>query len=131
VALRGAIALAGAVDLRLTVDLAGDGLFAHDRQEVFALMGGAPDRFPERYKAGNPGDLLPFQVPQMLIQGAEDDQIPPELPMHWATLARKTGDAVKVEILPGADHFDIVDPESRVWKAVQDSVRGFVFHQAR
>ena len=71
------LALAGAVDLRVTIDLSGFFTFAHDRREVYALMGGDPTEVPDRYKVGNPGDLLPFNVPQVLIQGTEDDQIPP------------------------------------------------------
>ncbi|MEO6803484.1 MAG: alpha/beta hydrolase, partial [Granulicella sp.] len=58
VAIHGLIALAGAVDLRLTIDLAGYFSFAHDRQEVYNLMGGEPQDFEDRYRAGNPGDLL-------------------------------------------------------------------------
>jgi pimeloyl-ACP methyl ester carboxylesterase len=68
-AVRGAISLAGAVDLRLTINLAGTSLFAHDRMEVLGLMGGSPQEYPERYRAGNPGDLLPLAVPQRLLQG--------------------------------------------------------------
>ena len=55
--LRGTVALAGAVDLRLTIELAGDSIFAHDRDEVYRLMGGKPEDLPQRYAAGNPGDL--------------------------------------------------------------------------
>jgi acetyl esterase/lipase len=126
VALRALIALAGAVDLRLTCDLAGyfgfahD--FAHDKGEVYRLMGGSPKEFEDRYRAGNPGDLLPLGVPQVLIQGSEDSQIPAELPRRWAELARRQGDPVSVTIVPRAGHFDVVDPESGAWSVVQDAV---------
>ncbi len=120
--LRGAIALAGAVDLRLTIDLSGYFTFAHDKQEVYALMGGKPQDLPDRYKAGNPGDLLPFQVPQVLIQGTADDQIPSELPLRWAEMSRRQGGQVTISILPSADHFDVVDPESRAWGTVREGV---------
>ena len=96
--LLGAIALAGAVDLRLTIELSGSSGFAHDRQEVYALMGGTPQDLPAQYGSGNPGDLLPFHVPQVLIQGTEDDQIPPDLPLRWAEMARRKGDMVFVSI---------------------------------
>ena len=43
-------------------------------------MGGSPTLLPERYRSGNPGDLLPITTPQWLVQGSEDDQIPPQLP---------------------------------------------------
>ncbi|WP_158944081.1 alpha/beta hydrolase [Granulicella sp. S190] len=133
VSLLGTIALAGAVDLRLTIDLSGYFTFAHDRHEVYALMGGPPDLLPERYKAGNPGDLLPFNMPQFLIQGTKDDQIPLGLPSRWAILARGAGDEVKVEMIPSADHFDVVDPESEAWRTVSETVRSLLFNskQAR
>jgi acetyl esterase/lipase len=127
VALLGTIALAGAVDLRLTIDLSGYFTYAHDKHEVYALMGGRPQDLPERYKAGNPGDLLPFHVPQFLIQGSADDQIPSELPARWAEMARRLGDTATVNIIPSADHFDVVDPESGAWGTVRDCVRRMAF----
>lgn len=121
--LRGALALAGAVDLGLTIDLAGDGLFAHDRDEVHNLMGGTPRQFPERYKAGGPAVLLPFNIPQVLLQGTDDDQIPPDLPTRWAASAKQAGDTVAVTMIPNADHFSVVDPESHAWPTVLSSIR--------
>jgi acetyl esterase/lipase len=123
VPLRGVIALAGAVDLRLTIDLSGYTVFAHDKTEVYALMGGSPKEFPERYAAGNPGDLLPLGVGQTLLQGSNDGQIPGALPERWAGLARRQGDAVRVTMIPGADHFDVVDPLSKAWPVVRDAVK--------
>lgn len=117
-ALHGAIALAGAVDLRLTIDLAGNGPFAHDRDEVYGLMGGTPDEHSDRYCDANPGDLLPLAAPQTLLQGTADDQIPAGLPVLWANLAHSRGSQAIVHLLPGADHFDVVDPESKVWSQV-------------
>jgi acetyl esterase/lipase len=117
------IALAGAVDLRLIIELAGTGEFAQIKDNVFQLMGGDPTRFPERYRAGNPGELLPFSADQILIQGTADDQIPPDLPSRWADISRKIGSKAAVRILPGADHFDVVDPESVAWTTVVHEVR--------
>jgi acetyl esterase/lipase len=96
VPLHGTIALAGAVDLRLAIDLSGYFAFAHDKREVAALMGGRPQDLADHYRAGNPGDLLPFHVPQLLIQGTEDDQIPPDLPRRWVELSRRMGDSAEV-----------------------------------
>jgi acetyl esterase/lipase len=127
VPLRGAIALAGAVDLRLTIDLSGYFTYAHDKHEIYDLMGGRPADLPDRYKAGNPGDLLPFHIPQVLIQGTADDQIPPELPSRWNEMSRRLGDNATVSMIPSADHFDVVDPESVAWGTVRESVRKMVF----
>jgi acetyl esterase/lipase len=123
VPLRGCIALAGAVDLSLTIDLSGNSTFSHDKQEVYDLVGGTPHDHPDRYKQANPGDLLPFNIPQVLLQGTDDSQIPPELPTRWADKARRLGDTVTVNILPGAGHFDVVDPESKAWPTVMAAVK--------
>ena len=123
VPLRGAIALAGAVDLRLTIDLSGYFTFAHDKHEVFRLIGGQPSDFPDRYREGNPGDLLPFHIPQILIQGDADDQIPPELPGRWVDLARHHGDAASAKMIAGVDHLEVADPDSRAWPAVLNAVQ--------
>jgi acetyl esterase/lipase len=121
--LLGCISLAGAVDLRLTIDLSGYFTFAHDKQEVFALMGATPTDHPDRYKQGNPGDLLPFNIPQLLFQGSDDDQIPPTLPRRWAENAHRLGDTATVHILPNAGHFDVVDPTSQAWPPILDAVK--------
>jgi pimeloyl-ACP methyl ester carboxylesterase len=85
-------------------------------------MGGTPEQVPERYRAGNPGDLLPLNVPQVLIQGTDDSQIPPQLPGRWAEKARRQGDEVTVTMVPGMGHFDVVDPTSMAWPVVKAAV---------
>ena len=126
VPVRGAIALAGAVDLGLTIELSGSGIFAHDRDEVYAFMGGRPSEVPARYAAGDPGMLLPLEGRQVLLQGKEDDQIPPELPMRFVEKARLRGSLATAEIIAGADHFDLVDPESRTWSRVLAQVKAML-----
>jgi acetyl esterase/lipase len=116
--MHGVVALAGAVGLQMTIDLSGWFTFAHDKQEIANFLGGLPADVPERYKAGDPAELLPFNVAQVLVQGTEDDQIPPQLPRRWAERAGRVGDTVRVEIVPGADHLDVVDPESKAWPRV-------------
>ena len=117
--MRAVVGLAGAVDLRLTIDLSGFFTFAHDKEEVYSLMGGAPKEFPDRYRAGNPGELLPLNCAQILLQGTEDDQIPPDLPKRWAERGKRMGENVSVQMISGADHFDVVDPQSKAWPKVR------------
>jgi pimeloyl-ACP methyl ester carboxylesterase len=120
--IRGVVALAGAVDLRLIIKLGGLFRFTEGAPAVRSLMGGAPQQFPDRYAAADPGELLPLGVPQTLIQGSDDEQIPADLPRLWAQEARKQGDAVELVLLTGAGHFDVVDPESSVWPQVQSAL---------
>jgi len=116
------VALAGAVDLRLTIELAGWFTFAHDKREVIDLMGTTPQDAPDRYRAANPGDLLPLNIPQYLLQGTEDQQIPAQLPARWAERASRLGETVTVDMIAGGDHFDIVDPESKAWPRVRKAI---------
>ena len=124
VGLHGLVGLAGAVDLRLTINLGGLFEFANGKPSTLSLMGGSTKDFPDRYHAANPGDLLPLSVPQVLVQGSDDDQIPAALPQRWVEMARRQGDPVEVKIVPGADHFDVVDPESKAWPVVRDALLG-------
>lgn len=121
-ALKGVVGLAGAVDLRLTIELGGTSPFTSGGPAVEALMGGSPTQVPERYRAANPGELLPLRVSQILVQGSEDDQIPPTLPQLWAREAKRQGDVVEVKRVPGADHFDVVDPDSSAWPVTRDAI---------
>jgi acetyl esterase/lipase len=126
VTLHGLLGLAGAIDLRLTIDLSGYFDFRNGKPSVESLMGGWPKEASERYAAANPGDLLPLGVPQVLVQGEYDDQIPSTLPVRWADNARRQGDHVDVKIIAAADHFDVVDPESKAWTIVRESVLGLL-----
>jgi acetyl esterase/lipase len=121
-ALKGVVALAGAVDLRLTLDLSGSFNFSNGGPAVRALVGGSPKDVPERYAAADPGQLLPLGIPQILVQGSDDDQIPPQLPVLWHQNALRQGDHVELRVIPGADHFDVVDPESHAWPTSRDAM---------
>ncbi len=126
-AMRGVVALAGAVDLRMLLDLAGSHTFGKDKREVVEFMGGSPAEVPERYREGNPGDLLPLNVPQVLVQGTYDDQIPAQLPVRWAARGRQMGETVVVETIAGAEHQDVVNPGSSAWPRVRDAVKRLLF----
>ena len=121
-AMRGVVGLAAVVDLRMTIDLA-EGVFRTARQQVVDLMQATPAQAPERYRAGNPGDLLPLHVPQVLLQGSLDGQIPPQLPERWTARGHRIGETVAFERILNADHFDVADPESKAWPQVRDAIK--------
>ncbi len=120
--MRGVVGLAAVVDLRMTIDLA-EGIFATARHQVVDFMQATPAQAPERYRAGNPGELLPLNVPQVLLQGSVDGQIPPQLPERWTARGHRMGETVAFERIADADHFDVVDPESKAWPQVRDAIR--------
>jgi acetyl esterase/lipase len=80
------------------------------------LMGGGPDEVPERYAVADPAALPSPAVPVTLVHGTEDDQVP--VAMSRAFTAGRL-----IEI-PGAGHFDLIDPQSLAWPAVLSVLEG-------
>jgi acetyl esterase/lipase len=117
VSIRGAVSLAGAVDLIHCAKLGLGG------RAVQALLGGALEDVPERYATGSPSWLLPLGVPQSLLHGTADTLVPPEVSERYHAIAVSRRDDVELQLLPGAGHFDLIDPGSGTWPAVRDAVR--------
>ncbi|MGE5829894.1 MAG: alpha/beta hydrolase family protein [Micromonosporaceae bacterium] len=110
--LAGVLALAPVTDLRRAYQL------DLDRGAVAELLGGGPDRFPERYLAADPTELLPVRTPIALVHGDEDRQVPVAFSRDFAAAARAAGDQVWLRELSGVEHFGLIDPESAAWPAV-------------
>jgi acetyl esterase/lipase len=80
------------------------------------LMGGLPDEVPERYAVADPAALPPPAVPITLVHGADDADVP--LAMSQAF---KAGRLIGI---PGAGHFDLIDPQSPYWPRVMAVLTG-------
>lgn len=117
-ALRGVISLGGVPDLRGFFDYGKD--ICGDRET--RLMGGAPSAVPDRYAQASPDELLPLGVPQQLIYGAKDKAVPHDLFMAYEKAARKKGDAVTVTVLKKSGHFEMLSPQTDVWRDVENAI---------
>ncbi len=107
-----AVSQAGYTDLaRAVAENLGDGACR-------VLLGGTPAELPERYAATSPVVLLPLGVPVLLVHGEDDVDVPPSQSQVFADAARAAGDVVELVDLPGADHFDVIEPGSAGWAAV-------------
>jgi acetyl esterase/lipase len=115
--LRGVTGLAAISDLRRAWAMQLDG------GVVSQLLGGTPDRIPQRYAAASPAELLPISVPQRLVHGTEDRIVPFEMSQRFA----KASSNAKLIPIPGAGHFDLIDPRSRFWPAVQRAILDWQF----
>lgn len=123
--LRGALSIAGAVDLRVAQALGlRDGF--ENRLVVEDLLGGTPTEVPERYAVASPADLLPLGVPQVLLHGAADEITPFEIPSAYTRRARERGDDITLTKIEGADHFDPIDPDLSAFGYVRDGVRRLI-----
>jgi acetyl esterase/lipase len=114
----GVVALAPVSDLASCFERALGG------QAAGALMGGGPAEFPERYRAADPARLLPAGVPVRLVHGTADDRVPSEMSLSYAARAQVAGDEeTECVLLPGAGHFDVIDPLSAAWLPVLTAFR--------
>ncbi len=118
--LRGVVSLAGIPDLRKGAErsVCGD--------SIPRLLGGSPEELDDRVRDGSPAALLPLGLPQRLVCGRLDTIVPLELASGYESAARRAGDRVEVEVLPGAGHFELVDPRSAAWPAVRAAVRALL-----
>jgi acetyl esterase/lipase len=112
VELRGVIPLAAVSDLRRAYALQlSDGV-------VGQFLGGSPDRVPQRYAATSPIELLPISAAQRVIHGTADNIVPFEMSERFA----KASHNAKLVPLPGAGHFELIDPRSKEWGTVQKNI---------
>ena len=114
----------GVVALAAVSDLAACYRLNLGRGAAGAFMGGGPKRRPDRYAVADPSVLLPVGQRVRLIHGALDDVVPPQMSAEYAERARTAGDAdVECLLLPDAGHFELIDPLSAAWPAVEDAFR--------
>ncbi|HEU5419556.1 MAG TPA: alpha/beta hydrolase [Streptosporangiaceae bacterium] len=123
-AVAGVVSLAGVCDLAACYRLGLDGDAAGD------LMGGGPERFPDRYRAADPMSLVPAAAPAWLVHGTVDNRVPDSQSREYTDRAAAAGGQVHVEVLPGCGHFELIDPLSAVWPAVLGAFRAAAGGQA-
>jgi acetyl esterase/lipase len=113
---RAVVGLAAVSDLRLAwrLDLS-DGV-------VEDFLGGAPESVPARYAVASPAELLPLGVPQTLVHGTADADVPFLLSESYQAAAHAAGEVVTLVSLPGVEHFALIDPQSRAWPAVRAAI---------
>ncbi len=105
---RAVISLAGVCDLRLGSE------WALSTRVVDDFLG-TPDQYPERYAAASPAELLPLGIPQFLLHGTADENVPYEMSRRYTETAGARGDPVELISFPGLGHFELIDPVSQVW----------------
>ena len=86
---------------------------------VRALLGGGPGRRPDRYRLADPMQLLPVGCPVRLVHGSADDRVPSGMSRDYLAQACAAGDDAELDELPGAGHFDVIEPLSPWWPRVQ------------
>jgi acetyl esterase/lipase len=115
----------GVVALAAVSDLAGSYRKALGRQAAGELMGGGPRDFSDgRYLEADPSRLVPAGGPVWLVHGLADETVPYLMGLdygRWARAAGACAAAVTCLLLPGAGHFEVIDPLSGEWPQVVDA----------
>ena len=115
--LKHVISLAGVVDLQQAWEL-------HlSNNAVVEFLGGKPNEIPEHYHEADPMRLGVSQATaQWLIQGAEDNVVPAYFSRNYAEQKRQHGENVHYLEIAAAGHFDLIDPRSKAWLRVENTV---------
>ncbi|MFC2161229.1 alpha/beta hydrolase family protein [Acidobacteriota bacterium] len=116
ISLSGVISLAGIGDLE---DAAAHKICG---SAIFQLMGGEKTEFLSRYSHGSPVELLPLGIPQILIQGQEDQIVPLDLVKGYFDKARRKDDKIQLIEIKNAGHFELIIPESSAWPMVTKAI---------
>jgi acetyl esterase/lipase len=72
-------------------------------------------RGAEAYADTSPVKLLPTERGQLVISAEFDHIVPPKFGEAYGSAAIKSGDPVQVMTIPGAGHFELIDPRSAAW----------------
>ena len=110
--IKGIVSLAGITDLETYLAPSGCGSSVDD------LIGGSPNQFPERYFAGSPISFVPLCLPQVLINGEEDQIVPISHISPYYEMSVAAKDKIKLVTIPNAGHFEVITPGSNAWEAI-------------
>ncbi len=116
---RGILSLAGVSDLQKMWEI---DLEKGMSSPVESFLGGTPREVPARYHLASPSEWLPLYVEQILIHGDRDCDVPIELSVAYHRRAMALEDKVRLIVLPGIEHFKLIDPSSSAWKSVTNSL---------
>jgi pimeloyl-ACP methyl ester carboxylesterase len=71
----------------------------------------------------SPRELLPLGVRQILIHGTADDEVPYAMSEAYVQAA---GGEAELVTLPGAGHFEPIDPHAREWEETAKAIRALL-----
>lgn len=124
--IHGVVSLAGVNDLEMMYGV------HHYRDQVLSLdpnnptaelIGGSPEKYPDRYQNASPVELLPLGVQQILVHGALDINVPIGISDYYQREAEGEGDFVKLIELPSVEHFMLTDTSSFAWETIKEEIQ--------
>ena len=121
-----ALPLAGVISQAGVADLTEGWRRKLSSDVITELLGGSPESVPDRYAIADPALLLPLGLPQALVHGQNDDIVPIAISRDYAAAAASAGDPAHFRVVPGADHFDIINPATKAWAMIIEELRAIL-----
>ena len=122
------VAVAAPTDIEplrpLFAEFCGPGVFER-------LMGEPATTRPDIYADTSPARLLPLRIPVRLIVGSDDEVVPPPFMREFEAQAKAAGDDAFLEVVPDADHIDVIAAGEDGWAAVQRTVLKLLDHDSQ
>jgi acetyl esterase/lipase len=118
------VSLAGVLDLQRAYEL-------HlSNDAVVEFLHGMPAEVPDHYREADPMQLSIPQARQWLIHGSADDVVPVAFSRDYVAAKQKRASKEKEDAhlfeIPGAGHFDLIDPRNLAWKQVEQTISQLV-----
>lgn len=114
------VSLSGVLDMTAAAELPDLGRAGRLASAVEDFLGGPPDQHPQRYRSASPIELLPLDVPQLVVHGLTDDRVPLSQSEDFSEAAAALGDEIELAIVRNADHFDVMDTRADWWTVVSN-----------
>jgi acetyl esterase/lipase len=86
------------------------------------LLGGPPEQVADRYALTSPSALVPAPAPVVCVHGDADTVVPLDQSQRYVAAATAARGEARLHVLPGADHFAVIDPGHAAWTAVRAEV---------
>ena len=112
---QGVVTLAGINDL---ADYRANGPEACGGPETIDRLVDAGRGGASLYADTSPPQMLPSRRGQSVISGELDHIVPPRFGKAYSAAAKQQGVAVREVTLPGAGHFELIDPTSAAWPTI-------------
>ena len=85
---------------------------------IDALVGAGHRHVTDLYADTSPSQMVPTGVKQYIVSGALDPIVPHAFGEAYAAKAKAAGDPAQAITIPGAGHFELIDPMSAAWKQI-------------
>jgi len=68
----------------------------------------------------------PMQTMSHRVLGEHEEYVPLPLARSYVQAAERTGDRVRLIVIPGVGHFEIASPRAAIWPKVESAIRSLI-----